>query len=152
VCIIIGFAALGALATAGAGTEPGALLGAFLVVGTIIGGLAVQPRGVYLIIPAPALCYVVTAVMAGLIHDRATDSSKTVLAVNGAQWVASGFIAMCIATILAILLTAIRWPRKGRSRRRDAEGDWHPRSRGGSDDWSEPEPPARSPRRSALRD
>ena len=35
VCIIIGFAALGALATAGAKTEPGLLLGLFVVIAVL---------------------------------------------------------------------------------------------------------------------
>jgi hypothetical protein len=143
VCIIIGFAALGALATAGAKTEPGLLLGLFVVVGTLIAGLAVKPRGVYLIIPAPALSYLVAAVMAGLIHDRTTDGSQTVLAVNGAQWIASGFFAMCIATVLAIVLTLARWPWRDRRRRRE-DDDWAPPDDG---DWSEPARPVRSQRK-----
>ena len=146
VCIIIGFAALGALATAGTRTEPGFLLGAFLVVGTLIAGLAVQPRGVYLIIPAPALCYVVAAVMAGLIHDQSTDGSQAVLAVNGTTWIASGFFAMCIATVLAILLTIMRWFTQGR-RRRDRDDDRY----ADDDGWGEPDRPSRSQRRSSGR-
>ncbi|HEY1917383.1 MAG TPA: DUF6542 domain-containing protein [Streptosporangiaceae bacterium] len=147
VCIVIGFAALGALATAGTNTEPGFLLGAFLVVGTLIAGLAVQPRGVYLIIPAPALCYVIAAVMAGLIHDRSTDGSQAVLAVNGTTWIAGGFFAMCIATVLAILLTLMRWFTQGRRQRRDRDDDGYAED----DGWDEPERPSRSQRRASSR-
>jgi hypothetical protein len=71
---------------------------------------------VYLIIPVPALSYVVGATIAGLIHDRADDGSLTGLAVHAAQWIASGFLAMSVATLLAIAITAVRWPRSGRSR------------------------------------
>jgi hypothetical protein len=49
------------------------------------------------------------AVIAGLIHDRATDTSNTALTLNGVQWIASGFVAMTAATILAIVIAAGRW-------------------------------------------
>ena len=142
-CIVIGFAALGALATAAAGSEPGFLLGAFVVVGTIVAGLAVTPRAVYLIIPAPALCYLVAAGMAGLIHDRAASSSNATLAISGAQWVASGFLAMCLATLVAVGLTVARWPRRQRN---DWDDEYPPEPAHG-----DRRPPPRS-RRPALRD
>jgi hypothetical protein len=99
------------------GSEPGSVLGVFVVAGTVAAVLAVRPRSAYLIIPVPALAYVVAATIAGLIHDRASDSSLTGLAVHAAQWIASGFLAMSAATLLAIALTAVRWPRSGRGRR-----------------------------------
>jgi hypothetical protein len=75
-----------------------------------------------------------------VIHDRTTDGSQTVLAVNGAQWIASGFFAMCIATALAIVLTLARWPWRDRRRRRPDD-----------DDWSEPARPVRSQRKPPFR-
>ena len=114
VFVVIGCAALGTLATVAAGAEPGPALGAAVVAGTAAGALAVRPRSVYVIIPVPALAYVVAATVAGLIHDRAGDTSLTALAVHAAQWIASGFVAMGIATLLAIAATALRWPRRPR--------------------------------------
>jgi hypothetical protein len=69
---------------------------------------------VYLIIPVPALAYVVAATIAGMIHDRSADTSLTGLAVHAAQWIASGFVAISVATLLAIAVTAVRWPGRGR--------------------------------------
>jgi hypothetical protein len=117
VFLVIGCAALGMLATVLSRTEPGSVLGVLVVAGTVAATLAVRPRAAYLVIPVPALAYVVAATIAGLIHDRASDSSLTGLAVHAAQWIASGFLAMSAATLLAIAITAVRWPRSARGRR-----------------------------------
>lgn len=109
VCIVLGGAALGALISVLAGTGPGAVLGVPLVAATLAAALAIQPRAVYRIIPVPALAYVVSATVAGLIGDRAAGTSHTALAVSATQWIASGFLPMTVATLLAISLTAIRW-------------------------------------------
>jgi hypothetical protein len=116
VFVVSGCAALGALVTVLAKTEPGSVLGVFLVAGTVIAALAVRPGSVYVIIPVPGLAYVAAATMAGLIHDRASDTSLTGLAVHAAQWIASGFLAMSVATLLAIAVTAARRPGRDRSR------------------------------------
>jgi hypothetical protein len=109
VCIVLGGAALGALITALAGTGPGPVLGVSLVAATLAAALAIQPRAVYRIIPVPALAYAATATVAGVIGDRAASASHTALAVSAAQWIASGFLPMTAATLLAIAVTAIRW-------------------------------------------
>jgi hypothetical protein len=116
VFVVIGCAALGALVTALTRTEPGSVLGVFLVAGTVIAALAVRPGSVYVIIPVPGLAYAVAATMAGLIHDRASDTSLTELAVHATQWIASGFLAMSVATLLAIAATAARRPGRERNR------------------------------------
>lgn len=108
VFIVIGSAALGAAATVAAGSEPGLALGVFLVAGTAAAALAVRPRAVYRIIPVPALGYVAAAIAAGLVHDRAADTSRAVLAVSAVQWISGGFVAMTAATVLAIVMTAAR--------------------------------------------
>jgi hypothetical protein len=118
---VIGSAAVGALITAVARGEPGLVLGVFVVAGTVTAALAVQPRAVYRIIPVPALSYLVAAVLAGMIHDRANGTSGTALAVGATQWIAGGFLAMSAATILAIVLTAARW-RSGKRRPRRPSG------------------------------
>ena len=114
---MIGAAALGALVTVLTGSGPGYVLGAFLIAGTAAAALAVRPRGVYLIIPVPALAYVVAAATAGLIqaNEQAAGTSLTALAVSAAQWIASGFPAMTVATIVAIAVTVTRRPRKRRA-------------------------------------
>jgi hypothetical protein len=112
VFLVIGCAALGTLVTVVTRTEPGLVLGVLVVAGTAAAALAVRPRVVYVIIPVPALAYVVAASIAGFVHDRASDTSLTGLAVHAAQWIASGFLAMSVATLLAIAATAVRWPRR----------------------------------------
>jgi hypothetical protein len=109
VCIVIGAALIGALGTVITSHDPGVLLSLFLIAGTIVGGLAVHDKAAYLIIPVPALSYVAAAIMAGAIHDRAIDTSRTQLVVSAGQWIASGFLAITAATILAVLITAARW-------------------------------------------
>jgi hypothetical protein len=116
VFLVIGCAALGALITVVTRTEPGSVLGVLVVAGTAAAALAVRPRAVYVIMPVPALAYVVAASIAGFVHDRASDTSLTGLAVHAAQWIASGFLAMSIATLFAIAATAVRRPRSGRGR------------------------------------
>jgi hypothetical protein len=90
-------------------SEPGFLLGAGLILGTLCGAVIVRPRSAYVIIPVPALSYVVAAIVAGFIHDHAIDTSRSELAVGLTQWVASGFLAMVTATLLATAIAAIRW-------------------------------------------
>ena len=99
----------GLLGTVLAGSEPGLALGAGLIVGTAAGAAAVRPRATYMIIPVPALAYVVAATVAGFIHDHAIDTSRTALAVGLTQWIAGGFLIMIAATLLAMAIAVIRW-------------------------------------------
>jgi Domain of unknown function (DUF6542) len=112
---IIGATLLGLVTTVVAGIEPGLILGIFLVAGTIAAALAVRAEAVYLIFPVPALAYAIAALVAGLIHDRGTDTSSTALALSAAQWIAGGFIAMTVATVLAVLIGGYRWLRNTRA-------------------------------------
>jgi hypothetical protein len=116
VFLVSGCAVLGVAVTVLTGSEPGPVLSVLVVAGTAIAVLAVRPSAVYLIIPVPALTYVVSVMIAGMIHDRASDTSLTALAVHAAQWIASGFLAMSAATLLAIAATAVRRPRHGKER------------------------------------
>ncbi len=109
--MVIAAAALGAIVTVLADREPGFLLGVFVIAGTAAGALAVRPGAAYRIIPAPALAYLPAAAVAGLIKDRATDTSLTGLAISATQWIASGFLEMIAATIVAIAITTVRWQR-----------------------------------------
>ena len=117
VLLVIACAALGMLVTVLARTDPGPALGLFVVAGTAAATLAVRSGSVHVIIPVPALAYVVAATVAGLVHDRASDGSLTGLALHAAQWIAGGFLAMSAATLLAVAATLVRRPRGGRPRR-----------------------------------
>lgn len=111
VLIVAVCAAAGAVVTVAAGGEPGIMLGGFVVAGTIAASCAVRPGAVYVIIPVPALAYLVAAAIAGMIHDRAADTSRTALLTSATQWFASGFLPMAAATAAAIAITAARRPR-----------------------------------------
>jgi hypothetical protein len=109
ISLAAGGAAAGLLGTLLTGSDPGVLLGIFLVTGTAAGALAVRPGAAHLIIPAPPLAYVAAATLAGLVHDHAADTSRTALAISAAQWIASGFLAMTAASLLAIAAAVVRW-------------------------------------------
>ena len=109
VCIIVASAAIGATVTMVARSAPGFLLGLFVVAGTVAAALAVRPRTGWMIFPVPVLSYLVAALTSGVVFDRSVDSSNTALAVAAAQWVADGFFAMALATVLAVVIIAARW-------------------------------------------
>ena len=119
---VIGATLVGLAITLLSGTEPGVILGVFVVVGTVAAALAVRPGAVYLIFPVPALAYAVAAVIAGLVHDRGVDTSHTALAISAAQWIASGFVAMTVATGAAVLIAGYRWLRTARAGRGTVSG------------------------------
>lgn len=102
---------LGMLITVLSGSEPGLILGIFLVASTIVAALAVRPGATYLLFPVPAPAYAVAAMIAGLVHDHAADTSRTALLLNAGQWIAAGFIPMTVATALAVLIAGYRWLR-----------------------------------------
>ncbi|HBW19246.1 MAG TPA: hypothetical protein DEH11_09655 [Actinobacteria bacterium] len=133
--IVIAGAVLGLAVTIMSGSDPGLLLGIFVIAGAVAGALAVQPRAAYRIIPVPALAYLAAAIVAGLIRDRATDTSLTGLAISAARWIGAGFLPMIAATVLAVAITAVRWRGSGRPGR----GRAHPGSVPAG------QPPAREP-------
>jgi hypothetical protein len=113
-------ATIGGVFTVASHSEPGWVLGVFVIAGTLAAATSVRARSAYTIIPVPALVYAAAAAAAGSIHDRAVDSTHTALALSAAQWIADGFIAMTAATALAVLIALARWLlslRKARSRR-----------------------------------
>jgi hypothetical protein len=107
VCVIVGSAMIGAIATIVTKSQPGSVLGLSVLAGTVAAALTVQPRTGRLIFPVPALSYLIAALGAGVVYDRSAD--KTQIAVGAAQWIASGFFVMVLATLLAIALTTVRW-------------------------------------------
>ncbi len=124
VCIIVASAAIGAVATMATRSVPGVLLGLFIVVGTIAAALAVRPRTGRMILPVPVLSYLVAALISGVVYNRAADSSKTALAIGAAQWIANGFFAMALATVLAAAIIAVRWYLWRRNRPAARGPDW----------------------------
>jgi hypothetical protein len=124
VCIIVASAAIGATVTMVARSAPGFLLGLFVVAGTVAAALAVRPRTGRMIFPVPVLCYLVAALISGVVFDRSADSSKAALAVGAAQWIANGFFAMALATVLAVVIIAFRWFLWRRSRPTTRDPGW----------------------------
>jgi hypothetical protein len=136
ICVIVGSAAIGTVATIVTQAAPGSVLGLFVLAGTVAAALTVQPRTGRLIFPVPALSYLIGALASGVVYDR--SANKTELAVGAAQWVANGFFVMVLATLLAIALTTVRWLMW----RRDQRGPIPP-DHGG---WNDPLPPGPPPR------
>ena len=108
VCIIVASAAFGTIATMVTRSAPGFLLGLFVEAGTVVAALAVRPRAGRMIFPVPVLSYLVGALISGFVFNR-SGTSKTALAIGAAQWVANGFFAMALATVLAVAIITIRW-------------------------------------------
>ncbi len=107
---------------------PGPLLGLFVVAGTVAASLAVRPRTGRMIFPVPVLSYLVAALISGVVFDRSVDSSRTVLAISAAQWIANGFFAMALATVLAVVIISARWYlwRRNRPTTRDPAATGYP--------------------------
>jgi len=136
ICVIVGSAAIGTVATIVTRAAPGSVLGLFVLAGTVAAALTVQPRTGRLIFPVPALSYLIGALASGVVYDR--SANKTELAVGAAQWVANGFFVMVLATLLAIALTTVRWLMWRRDQRGPVPPDY-----GG---WNDPGPPGPPPR------
>ena len=115
VCIIVASAAVGTIATMVTRSAPGFLLGLFVEAGTVVAALAVRPRAGRMIFPVPVLSYLVGALISGFVFNR-SGTSKTALAIGAAQWVANGFFAMALATVLAVAIITVRWYLWRRSR------------------------------------
>ena len=131
VAIVAASTALGASATMLTGKEPGSILGVFVIIGTLAAAVAVRPQAGRVILPVPTLAYLVAAMVTGVIYDHSADVSKTALAVNAAQWIANGFFAMLVATLLAVALVTARWVFWRRSRP-VAPAAWPPANQDGT--------------------
>jgi hypothetical protein len=138
VCVIAGSALIGTVASIVTHSQPGSMLGLFVLAGTVAAALTVQPRTGRLIFPVPALSYLIAALATGVAYDRSSD--KTELAVGAAQWIASGFFVMVLATLLAIALTTVRWFMWRRDQHGPQPPDWP------AADQASPRPEAGPPR------
>ncbi|MGH3165318.1 MAG: DUF6542 domain-containing protein [Trebonia sp.] len=88
--------------------DPGFFLGFMIIVGSCIAALCIRRKSIYLLIPVPALTYLVLAAVVGYIHDRSMGTATTTLATDSAQWLGGGFAGICLATILVLLILGIR--------------------------------------------
>ena len=108
VLALAGATLIGVVVTVIMGTEPGNVLGGFVIVGSLVAVLGVRRRAIYLFFPVPALAFFVAAVATGVIHDRKMVSSTAGLAAAFPQWVAGIFWPAVVASILVLLVGAGR--------------------------------------------
>jgi hypothetical protein len=106
--IFFGAALIGAIGTVATHDDPGFLLGFMIIVGACIAALCIRRKAVYVLIPLPALTYLVLAVLTGYIHDRSLGTSTTALASDFTQWLSGGFTGICVATVLVLLIFGAR--------------------------------------------
>jgi hypothetical protein len=109
VYILLGAALLGVVGTLLTGSEPGGLLNYLIIIGSVVAAIGIRRRGLYLLIPLPALTFFICAVLTGAVKDSSIDTSRTELGVSFLQWIAGVFFAMCAATIIVLLIGAGRW-------------------------------------------
>lgn len=106
--VFFGFAFLGAVATLIMGSDPGTLLGLLIMAGSFISALCVVRRSLYVLLPLPALSYLVLAIVVGGIHDYRTATSTTQLGLSFLQWIGGGFFTIFAATLLLLLIFGAR--------------------------------------------
>jgi hypothetical protein len=150
VLVLAAGALLGVIVTLVAGQEPGGLLGFFIIVGTIAAALGIRRGKVYLLFPAPALAFFLTAIVTGKVHDAKLGSSTAGLGAGFTQWVAGIFFPAVVATILVLLVGGGRWllgrqlitGQSALAPGRPAPGKPRPapRDRGQVDSWADDEP------------
>jgi len=116
-------AGAGAFATIVTGSEPGALLGIVLIAGAVAGVLMVRPEAAYRLVPVPALAGLAAALLAGAVHDRAADHSRTEMALNALGWLSGAFAALAAATGVTLVVAVTRFVSHAR-RRRAGDGDF----------------------------
>jgi Domain of unknown function (DUF6542) len=107
--VLVGATLIGVVLTLIKGTEPGNLLGFFVILGTFLAAIGVRRGAVHLFFPVPALAFFVAAVITGIVHDRELASSTAGLGASFAQWVAGIFWPAVVATGLVLLVGGIRW-------------------------------------------
>lgn len=106
--VFFGAAVLGALATLVTGNGPGGLLANLILLGAVVAALGIERRSLYLLVPMPALTYLVLAVVTGAIHDSGSDTSTTQFGLNFLQWIGNGFLSLFAATVLVLLVFGAR--------------------------------------------
>jgi hypothetical protein len=107
--VLLGASLIGVIGTVLTGSEPGFLLSLTIIIGSVAAALGISRRGVYLLIPLPALIFFVAAVLTGAVHDSSADSSNAAYGLHFLQWIAAVFTGMCAATILVVVIFGGRW-------------------------------------------
>lgn len=95
---------VGAIATIAAGRDPGTVLGIFITIGAGAATLGIRRRHAYLLIPMPAVTYLILAIVTGGIHDSSLATSTSAIALSFLQWIGSGFFSIFAATLLVLLI------------------------------------------------
>ncbi|HEX3966101.1 MAG TPA: DUF6542 domain-containing protein [Trebonia sp.] len=109
VLVLFGIALIGFVGTIVIGHDPGFLIGALLVVGSVVAAIGAQRRAVHKLIPLPALSYLVTTTVAGMVNDWSNLDDSKELATSFLTWIGGGFFGLVVATVLVVLITFIRW-------------------------------------------
>jgi hypothetical protein len=102
--VFFGAAVLGAILTFVMHRDPGPLLGIPILIGAVIAALGIRRAYAYLIIPMPAVTYLVLAVVTGGVHDASMETSTAALGLSFLQWIGSGFFSIFAATLLVLLI------------------------------------------------
>ena len=97
------------VATIVIGHDPGFLIGALLVVGSVIAAIGVHRQAVHKLIPLPALSYLVTTTVAGTANDWTNLKDSKEFVTSFLTWIGGGFFGLVAATVLVALITFIRW-------------------------------------------
>ncbi|MCW2943521.1 MAG: hypothetical protein JWR24_238 [Actinoallomurus sp.] len=108
VLVLVGIAAVSALADGLTEGGPGLILDVGLVLGAVVAAMSTSARAMWLIIPMPPLVFSVMAVAAGVVGDQNTSRSLTRLATAAATWITKGFVAMVAATLLGVMVIVVR--------------------------------------------
>jgi hypothetical protein len=109
VLVLFAIALVGFVGTVVIGHDPGFLIGALLVVGSVVAAIGAQRQAVHKLIPLPALCYLVTSTVAGVANDWTNLKDSNELATSFLTWIGGGFFGLVVATVLVVLITFIRW-------------------------------------------
>jgi hypothetical protein len=107
--VLFAIALVGFVGTVVIGHDPGFLIGALLVVGSVVAAIGAQRRAVHKLIPLPALCYLVTSTVAGVANDWTNLNNSKELVTSFLTWIGGGFFGLVVATVLVVLITFIRW-------------------------------------------
>ena len=102
-------AGVGAFATIVTADGPGTVLGVVLIAGALAGVLVVQPKAAYRLVPVPALTGFAAALLAGAVHDRAVDTSRTEVAFNALGWMSGAFVSIAAATVVTLVVAVARF-------------------------------------------
>jgi hypothetical protein len=132
IAIVAAATLLGMIVTIVLKQDPGSVLGIVILVGTVIAAFAVRYNAAYSLIPAPALAYVIGAMIPGYIHERSVITGHLELAAHAAEWVGFGFLWMVVGTIVAVILAIGRYVWGRRDARYDIGRDPDPAPAGRS--------------------